>query len=112
MDGVPVTTVARTMVDLARALPLRDGLVAMDAALHSGQVTQEQLRAVLDQCRRWPWIRRAAQAVALSDAAAESALESSRGGALLAQGVDAGYLVVAQPESEDVEVRREPLPLR
>jgi hypothetical protein len=75
-EGVPLTTVARTLVDLARALPLRDGLVAMDAALHAGQVTQEQLMAVVSECRRWPWVRRAARAVALSDPAAESPLES------------------------------------
>lgn len=75
-DGVPVTTVARTLIDLARALPLRDGLVAMDAALHARQVTHEQLWAVIEQCRGWPWIGRARQAVTHSDAACESPLES------------------------------------
>lgn len=76
VGGVIVTTIARTLVDLARGLPLLDGLVAMDAALHSGQVTAAELGAVVEQCRRWPWIRRAAQAVALADPAAESPLES------------------------------------
>lgn len=76
VDGVPVTSVARTLVDLARALPLRDAVVAMDAARHAGQVTRDELAAVVADCRRWPWVRRAGQAVALSDAAAESPLES------------------------------------
>ncbi|MGI8624956.1 MAG: type IV toxin-antitoxin system AbiEi family antitoxin domain-containing protein [Geodermatophilaceae bacterium] len=76
VNGLPVTTVARTLVDLTRALSLRDGVVAMDAALHSGRVRLEQLEEVLADCRGWPWIRRAASAVKLTDAAAESALES------------------------------------
>lgn len=76
LNGLPVTTVARTLVDLTRALSLRDGVVAMDAALHSGRVRLEQLEEVLADCRGWPWIRRAASAVKLTDPAAESALES------------------------------------
>lgn len=76
VNGLPVTTVARTLVDLTRALSLRDGVVAMDAALHSGRVRLEQLEEVLADCRGWPWIRRAASAVKLTDPAAESALES------------------------------------
>lgn len=74
--GLPVTTVPRTLVDLTRALSLRDGVVAMDAALHTGRVRLEQLEEVLADCRGWPWIRRAAAAVGLTDPAAESALES------------------------------------
>jgi len=73
---MPVTTVARTLVDLARALPLQDGLVAIDAALHSSRVRLEGLEEVIADCRGWPWIRRAAAAVALADPAAESPLES------------------------------------
>lgn len=75
-QDLPVTTAARTLVDLTRSLSLRDGLVAMDAALHAHQVTREKLEAVLADCRGWPWIRRAASAVELADPAAESALES------------------------------------
>lgn len=75
-QGQPVTTVARTLVDLTRALSLRDGLVAMDAALHAHQVTRKELEAILADCRGWPWIRRAGAAVERADPAAESALES------------------------------------
>ena len=74
--GHPVTTVARTLVDLTRALSLRDGVVGMDAALHAGRVNREELEEVLADCRGWPWIRRAASAVELADPAAESPLES------------------------------------
>jgi len=74
--GLPVTTVARTLVDLTRSLSLRDGVVAMDAALHAGRVRTQELEEVLSDCRGWPWIRRAGTAVEMADPAAESALES------------------------------------
>ena len=76
MDGVELTTAARTLIDLARALPRLDGLVALDAALHEGVVTVGQLRRVIADCRRWPHIRRAAALVELADPACESPLES------------------------------------
>lgn len=76
VHGLPVTTVARTLIDLTRALSLWDGVVAMDAALHAGRVQLEQLEEVLADCRGWPWIRRAVAAVGMTDPAAESALES------------------------------------
>lgn len=76
VDGVLVTTIARTLVDMCRALSLRDGLVAVDAALHSGQVSVEELLEVAARCAGWPWIRRARQVVALADPRCESPLES------------------------------------
>lgn len=76
IDGIEVTTEPRTLIDLARALPRLDGLVALDAALHSGVVAVGQLRRVVADCRRWPHIRRAAALVELADPACESPLES------------------------------------
>lgn len=76
VDGVPVTTVARTLVDLARHLPLRDGLVAIDGAAHSGQVARRELERVVADCARWPYIRRARHAVSCCEPATESPLES------------------------------------
>lgn len=73
--GLPVTSVARTVIDCARYLP-RDGGVAMaDYALHEGLATLEELRTVLAQCsgRGIPWAR---AAVALSDGRSESVGES------------------------------------
>lgn len=74
--GFPVTSVARTLIDLSRALPLRAGLVAVDGALHAERVTHDALEEVLADCRGWPWIRRAARVMEHADAAAESPLES------------------------------------
>ncbi|MDR0343059.1 MAG: type IV toxin-antitoxin system AbiEi family antitoxin domain-containing protein [Nocardiopsaceae bacterium] len=75
-QGVRVTSVARTVVDLARALPVRDGVVTADSALHAGRTSKRELERVLADCRRWPGLDRARQVVAFSDARPESVLES------------------------------------
>jgi len=48
--GVPVRTVARTVIDLSRILPFADGVVAGDAALHKKMTTLSELQAVLAYC--------------------------------------------------------------
>jgi len=75
-DGVPVTSVARTVLDLARCSSFRAGVVVADSALHRKRTTSQELQAVLDTCRRWPGVQRAAEALAFADALAESPLES------------------------------------
>jgi len=74
--GVPVTSVARTVVDLARALPFAEGVAVADSALRDKRATRGELEAVLAQCPRWPGIQRARQVVAFADPLAESVLES------------------------------------
>ena len=74
--GVPVTTAARTVVDLARASAFRAGVVAADSALRRKLTTKAELQAVVADCRRWPGVQRAAEVVAFGDALSESALES------------------------------------
>lgn len=76
VDGIPVTTSARTLVDLARRLPRLDGLAALDAGLHAGLVTVDELRGVVGDHRRWPGVRCAGALVELADPACESPLES------------------------------------
>lgn len=75
-DGIPVTSVARTVVDLARTLPFRAGVVVADSALCRYQVGKGELEAVLRDCGRWPGIAKARRVVAFSDALAESPFES------------------------------------
>jgi hypothetical protein len=75
-DGIPVTSVARTVVDLARTLPFRSGVVVADSALHGYQVGKGELEAVVRDCARWPGIAKARQVVEFSDALAESPFES------------------------------------
>jgi hypothetical protein len=74
--GVPVTTAARTVLDLARSSPFRAGVVVADSALHNDRATKEELAAVIDSCGRWPGLQCAAEVAAFADALAESPLES------------------------------------
>jgi predicted transcriptional regulator of viral defense system len=74
--GVPVTSVARTVVDMARTSSFRAGVVAADSALRDKQISTAELHSVLTDCRRWCGIQRARQVVAFSDARSESVFES------------------------------------
>ena len=74
--GAPVTSAARTVVDLARTSSFRGGVVAADSALRLGLTTKPELRSVLAACARWPGIARARQAVDFSDHRSESPFES------------------------------------
>lgn len=74
--GVPVTSVARTLVDLARHRPLATAVAAMDFALREHMVTGDEIAATMLDCRNWPGIKRARRAVRLVDPRAESVLES------------------------------------
>lgn len=74
--GVPVTTVARTVVDIARSGVLREGVVVADAALRLRRTSKDTLNTVLEQCARWPGIDKARRVIAFSDGLSESPLES------------------------------------
>ncbi|MFF1822999.1 hypothetical protein ACFVWG_37215 [Kribbella sp. NPDC058245] len=69
------TSAARTAVDLARELPLRESIVTLDDALRSG-VSRAELLTVLDRQERWPGARGARTAIDFGDPLSESALES------------------------------------
>lgn len=74
--AVPITTIARTVIDLARAGSLMEGVVVADSALHQHLASKAQLQEVLAACARWPGAERAGRAVDFSDGRAESVLES------------------------------------
>jgi len=75
-NGLPVTSVARTVVDLARTTPFRSGVVAADCALHLGKTTNAELAVVIAGCARWPGVGRARRVVEFSDGRSESPFES------------------------------------
>jgi hypothetical protein len=76
LDGYRVLAAARTVMDLARERGVAAGVVAADYALHTGLVTEGELREAFEVCRRWPG-RKAARITLLSaDGRAESPLES------------------------------------
>ena len=75
VDGASVTTVARTVVDVARTRPFAFAVVTADAALARG-CDPAELQEVLDRCRRFPGTRSAQRVLAFADARSESPLES------------------------------------
>lgn len=74
--AVPVTTVPRTVIDLARVLDFRAGVVFADSALQQKLTSKKELRAVIVACRQWRGVRIAAHVVEFADSRAESPLES------------------------------------
>ncbi len=74
--GLPVTSAARTAVDIARASTFMAGVVVTDSALHERHASKADLRRVLASCQRWPGVARAQRAVEFASPLAESALES------------------------------------
>lgn len=76
IDGVPVTSIARTLIDLGRTLTIGAAVVTIDAALNLGRAHEHEVLDIARQCSTWPNIRRAMRAVGLADPRAESPLES------------------------------------
>lgn len=74
--GIPVTTPARTVMDLARSRPFRAGVSSADGALRRRLCTREDLLAVAAECRRWPGVQRARQVARFADPRAANPLES------------------------------------
>lgn len=75
--NLPVTTAARTVIDLARTLPYMDAVVVADSALHAEKATKPELRQILDSCASWPGVRQARRAVEFADERGGSVLESA-----------------------------------
>ena len=75
MDGLSVTTGARTVVDLARWVSFRGGVVIADSALRKG-VARREMEQVTRDCVRWPGIRKAREVIKFADERAASPLES------------------------------------
>lgn len=85
--GIRVTSVGRTVVDLARTSSFRAGVVAADSALRGALTTKDDLRTVLADCGRWPGLAQARLVVDFSDGLSESALESISRVAFREQGI-------------------------
>jgi hypothetical protein len=76
VDGLAVTSVARTFADLARSLPFEQAVVLADAALHRGLVTREQLGAAVESGARRSGTPAARRVLAFADGLSESPGES------------------------------------
>jgi len=74
--GMPVTSAARTVIDLARISSFPAGVVVADSALRTKTTAKGELRSVIAACPRWPGLQAARRVVAFCDARSESVLES------------------------------------
>lgn len=75
--GVPVTTVARTVADIARVSTFAQGVVVADSALRRDPTSRPAMRSVLADCRGWPGVDLARKVIEFADKAPETPLESA-----------------------------------
>ena len=76
VDGLPLTSVARTLSDLARSESVGTAVVAADAAIRGGSCTVGDLLAVIHDCPTWRGIARTKRMLDLVDGRSESPGES------------------------------------
>lgn len=87
VDGIAVTSLARTVVDLARTESLATAVIAGDVAL--GRCDAEELDAELQRARGWKGIAQARRAVRIMDGRSENPGESRSRIILCEAGFDA-----------------------
>lgn len=76
IDGVAVTTPARTVLDLARRYPQYKAVAAIDALARATRLKPADIKNIAHQYRGCRDIKRAGQALALADPGAESPQET------------------------------------
>lgn len=74
--GFPATSPLRTAFDLAGRLPLVEGVVAIDLALHAGLIDLEEFAGYVGGHARRPGVVRARQVLAHAEPRSESPMES------------------------------------
>ena len=88
LDGLRVTTTARTLVDLARTEEGYRAVWAMERALVRKRVTQEELDDAIRRCRGTPGVLRARRLVAAARPLSGSPLETAGRLALVDDGLE------------------------
>lgn len=106
LDGLPVTSLARTVVDHARTAPFEPAVVTADAALHSEHLSREELTEMLAWQSDWPGSRGAGRAVVFADGRSESVGESRGRIHIHAAGLPAPELQVVIRDEYGNEVAR------
>lgn len=84
--SIPLTTIARTTIDLARELPLHQAVMVADSALRLG-TKRAELAVAAAYCRAWRGGRQALEVVEFADDRAESPAESLARAVFLQQGL-------------------------
>ncbi|MGY1840510.1 MULTISPECIES: hypothetical protein [unclassified Modestobacter] len=95
VDGLTVTGVARTVVDLARSLPFAPALAVADAALHHGLTTPAELVDVAAAAAGNRGSRGARRVVTAADRRSESVGESRSRAVMIEAGLPVPDLQVA-----------------
>jgi len=106
LNGLDVTDLARTAVDLARSLPFEQAVVTVDAALATKRTTREQLTDCLKRMGSVPGVRRAARVIAFADGRGESVGESRSRVLMKRLGVPAPDLQVRLRRADGREIAR------
>jgi hypothetical protein len=76
IDGIPVTTAARTALDLACWYPIGEAVAAIDALLRASDLTPKEVDALVSRYPGRRGIQRAREALSLADAGAQSPKET------------------------------------
>ena len=86
IENMLVTSLRRTVLDLARTLPMMEAVAAGDRALALG-LTRQELDAGLQAMERWPGVRAARRVVEFLDERSESPGESASRVRLMEEGL-------------------------
>jgi hypothetical protein len=92
VEGVPVTSVPRTVVDVARTVGFEQAVVVADAALEAGLVDEAVLAAAVARWPRWPGLPAARRAIAFAAGGSGSVGESRSRVAIAKAGLPAPLL--------------------
>lgn len=92
VDGVRVTSVERTLVDLGRTVPFEQAVVVADRALHRHLTDKSALRESCARRPRWPGLPAARRVIGFADARSLNPGESRSRVAIAAAGLPAPVL--------------------
>jgi hypothetical protein len=106
IDGIRVTSVPRTLVDMARTNSFRSAVAASDAALHGGSVSKEQLADELRSAAGRSGAAAARRAIEFAEGLSESPGESLTRAALGELGFPPMHLQMRVLDRHGVFLRR------
>jgi predicted transcriptional regulator of viral defense system len=90
VGGLPVTSLARTVADLARSVPFEQAVVLADAAMfyrRADRIDRTELAEALERAPRWPGSPAARRVMAFANGLSESVGESRSRAAIAAAGL-------------------------
>jgi G:T-mismatch repair DNA endonuclease (very short patch repair protein) len=103
---VPITSAARTVVDIARTATFKEGVVAADCALHNRTATAREMRQVIAACKGWPGTEKARRVADFASNQPESVIESCARVVFHEHGLPAPEMQVDLHDSHDRLIAR------